>query len=684
MNISSNDPRYEVYNDGDLGNIDLIADLLVEVSNPENSAESGINYQQGDDVALETSLNTSCGISPNVSGQDIIWNASDKDTSKLISSGPSASWSIPESYTGETNISAYGDSYYYRGGLDTKTILIERVININVTEGLTDKTRTIGGNYDYNFAAEIVTGDRIDANESTINETWSDFNITWKIDGNKVKEQSTDSQASASTSINLGSQYEPGEHTVQAELENTSSINTTILQEKESKDLDFIDEASVTLEDPAGGDIFYQDEIDLRSSINTATGNEDSMDINYNWLFKDNDTERVISSSRISSWIVPSYAYGPGNISVVADHPYLQSDSDKADVTSKRKTSIKAYDPYKYVEPNSENPIRANISIPGVEDKSGYTVNYWIAGNSYTAKTDEGGTATFYWDPSGLEKGAYDTGVSIEDAPGSYYETENPTQANKTLVIPDVLNISASYRDNNEENANGNNFPKLPDKVVYRNGGPWQHPEKLYLAGNVTTPFPDSDEKYEVENSTVKFWITGTSDEGQQITEKIGEDDVNLTEFENARNDNENTWWDEYLAHTSWDPRGEFPVGSYDLKINATHPEDGFEPDPVTRPLEVRGTLNVSVTDPVSGEDSFQMDNFTMKAEVTDMNGNEFDDSDLDGIYWTLDEDGCANGGSGGRRNDHEVINWDDAIAHGNRNSLDTWIIPGNPSSNSY
>jgi hypothetical protein len=90
------------------------------------------------------------------------------------------------------------------------------------------------------------------------------------------------------------------------------------------------------------------------------------------------------------------------------------------------------------------------------------------------------------------------------------------------------------------------------------------------------------------------------------------------------------------------------------------------------------------VIDPTAGENSFQMENLTLGAEVTDMNGNVLDENDLDGIYWTLDEDGCANGGNTGLRNNNEVINWDNAISHGSRNKLETWIVPGNPSNNGY
>jgi hypothetical protein len=691
VELTGSSEFYTIYSPEENFAMDVYNVLNPEITSPlDSSNQDAENYRQGDEVNMNVDISAACSISSD--DYQVLWTAQSQEESSVVSSGESTTWTIEDRFSGPTDIIVEVDNDYYLKNTDTNEIVIDRVLNNDITSSPDEFTRKFNNANTAEFTSKIKTGQGVLANKSSISEDWSNFEVVWYVNGEQKTTTSTNSNGVATGNLDLES-YDLGDVNVEAELSNTTNIDTRILQDTDSATTKLLDEARVTINTPVEEKkVFYTDEVTLDSTLDFVTVNDPAniQDLEITWSYNGTLTENpnTISSSQQSSWTIPSYVYGNGTVTAHINAPLIEQDTDSNNLIGKRKVSIENFNPPQYLEPDAVNTLKADIAVDGLEDLSGYPVELWRGspGNdTVTAETDENGTASLEWDTREYSTGAYDTGIQIYDNQSQYFETEAPTEEETTIVIPDTLNISAHFRDNLERDSRGNTYDNLPEYVVYRNGGPWQHPETMHLAANVTTPFQSSEELYEVENSTVEFWIQGQSADGENINEKIGEDKVNLTEYQQGRTDNTDQWWDEYLAYTEWQPRGNFPVGEYDLKINASHPEESFSPEPVNDvPIEVRGTLNVTIEEPTDGRTDYQMDNMTLSAVVEDMNGNQFTESELDGVYWSLDEDYCLGGGVDGQRNSNEVIDWDDAIAHGDRNSLSSWIVPGNPSRNGY
>ncbi|NMJ92753.1 hypothetical protein GLT81_00660, partial [Nanohaloarchaea archaeon] len=379
------------------------------------------------------------------------------------------------------------------------------------------------------------------------------------------------------------------------------------------------------------------------------------------------------------------FVFGNGSINLTANQEFITKAKDSVATKGKREIFIQTYDPFKYLKPTGINEITARILVPGRQDSSGVNVSFNYADQVQYALTNKTGYAKFEWNTSNFQDGAYNTFVNItESESNDLYVPTDPRSKSKRLIIPSELNISAFWRDNNVAETgsknfadeDGDNYPNLPNKVVYRNPGPYGEPTKLYLAANVSIPFGQRDSSLSINNATVNWWINGTSDNGTEIVENIARKNVNLSEFQSGLADNRNQWWDGFVTtNTTWEPRSNFPVGAYNLTINATHPAPGFESIQRVIPLEVRGVLNASIVSPESDSDFYQFENITLKGKVQNMNGKTFSNSSLDQVRWGIDEDGGPNNPddsslSGGG----EYINLG-STRNGGRYNLNSWII---------
>ncbi|MDY6778588.1 MAG: hypothetical protein SVU32_08025, partial [Candidatus Nanohaloarchaea archaeon] len=674
---------YELADSSDSIKIDVIDNATLQMHSPlDKSNDDAEPYNQGDSVTLNASVNDSCSSNPSVD-YDVIWNASDADDSSLIASGEETTWNIPSWAYGNVDVSSYIDYAYYRGDMKTHTIRVSNVIQANLSSAGTrfqrEPTVTSGGQ-DFTLDAQIVTGNGVLANRSNLSEDWTAYNMTWWIDGTRVVEERVTENATSQITWHTTCSDLPAQHSVEVMLQNTTAnTNVSLFDPTVNSSVAIIDNATLNIADPQLQEAFYGEELLLNATVDDTCGTADQVNYNVSWTFRDNNTESLLSQKPTDNWIPPSPAYGSGNLTAELTYPYYLPEQQLMDLIVRRKASISDYHIPDYVAPNATNKIFVNVSIPGLADESGYNATFWVDNRSYTItrETDSDGNAVIRWDTHGFAKGAYDSGVYIRDQQDLFVNATDPRSANQTTVIPDVLNVSAWWRDNNEnrpgtitaDDEDGTNFPQLDDRVVYRNPGWYREPDKLFLAANVTTPFAGSEELYDVNNATVRFWIDGSGAyTGGQITQQIGSCTINMTEYRAALNDNENQWWDEFHCHTSWNPGPDFPVGNYSMIINASHPEGDWDVNPVTgETIEVRGILNVTIQEPQYQENVFQMDKLVLNGTVTDWNGDPFTTSQLDTIRWDVMEDTC----------DNNDLNWNQVKTAG-RHQIDTWVVQYN------
>ncbi|NMJ77427.1 hypothetical protein GLU64_03385, partial [Nanohaloarchaea archaeon] len=682
---------FDIYQSTDSGSVDVLDNITIILNSP--SPNNNQNYNQGDTIDLSATLKDSFGEVSNPDFQ-LIWNASDKDTkNKIITSGTTGTWEIGDEFSGSANLSAFENSEYYANGINTTEILIDRVLEPNITDGLERHVRTYTGDQKYRFNASIVTGNGIKANESNVEEDFSDFNITFYARGNngfeKKKVVETDSNGDVSTQLELGSSYDPGSVDIRAELRAGSSVDTVVFSNQTGQ-ATLIDESKISIVRPLDTDLFFAEEIPLNAAFNTSTRASSAVDPSFTWTYSDsNNPGDVINSKQNNTYLVESIVFGNGFINATAEAQNIVNSKDSLQVKGKREVSIATYDPEKYLIPNEQNKIVARASIEGREDKSGINLTL-DRGAGLPLKhdlTNSTGHAEFTWDTSGQD-GAYDTKVNIT-GDSQFLKPVSPRSASKTLIIPEKIQIGDFWRDNNvaqlgtktASDEDGDNYPNLNNSVVYRTSGIYNEPRKLYLATNVSIPFAGRDSSISLNDSTVNYYVNGTAENGTQVQRKIADKTVNLKEFQNGLGDNVNQWWDAYVTtNVTWTPPSDFPVGRYDITINATHPEvDDSETKVI--PLEVRGLLNVTITSPEPGADIPQYENITLNATVRGQNGELIPASELDKIEWGIDEDGSpdiphADDQTGG----FEYIDWDRTINKGpdprsGQHYLSSWII---------
>ncbi|PIY59959.1 hypothetical protein COY95_04300, partial [Candidatus Woesearchaeota archaeon CG_4_10_14_0_8_um_filter_47_5] len=584
VNFTGSRTYYQIIDYDDQGLLKLYDTAFINITSPNAS----VNYEPGQQMYLNSTINDSCSQPPNTKiNYTIVWYYKDElHSNAIIQSGKSGTYTLPSNAKGTGTFTALVQANYYHPVNDTLNIVVDEVLNArlitkNIVFWRNRSVKTTGQNF--TLRGVITRGNGENISQSGINGTWSNYTCAWLVDGTTKGNTTTDSGGICSYNWSAGCSYGLGLHNFSMRLTGNTTPDLTILVNTSSGTNTLKDNTpSVYIHSPNASKFFYLDDVNLNVSVNDSCGNT-----NYNfsaqWRFRDANTDQIISSNKIDTWYVPSNAFGSSNITAIVSYAYFNTSKNTTFFSVWRNVELSLLNASNYLALNSINNVSCKVDVLALlpSEKAGFNVTFFIDenySNPHIVQTNTQSIATYGINTAGMQNGAHTIECNISTKASHYYNVStNLTKhyLNKTVILPESIIIDAFFVDNRELNLyNGQHY--IANRTVFRSSkSPMYEPAILYLAANLSTVYANGTSKQgelvPLNNATARFYILNKSN---NAVIDVVNCTTNLDAYRTRnRYPDQESFYDRYYSYVclaQWNPPVSVPVGYYTVYINAT------------------------------------------------------------------------------------------------------------------